>query len=54
MKLECAECGKKDSFGDVKDIQFVKWRIIAWNVATVQPIIRCPECEDKKSKKKEK
>lgn len=52
--VECCECGKKDKFGDAKDVQFAKWRILAWNVKTAEPVVVCNECEYGKPKEKKK
>lgn len=43
--LECCECGKRESFGDAKDIIFAKWKIIAWDVKTADPKCVCDKCE---------
>ena len=44
-RLECLECGKKESFGDTHDISQSKWRILAWNVKTAEPMCVCEKCE---------
>lgn len=43
--LGCMICGKKEQFIDAKDIQVSKWRIMAWNVKTADPIVMCNKCE---------
>lgn len=50
--VECNVCKKRDKFGDAKDIQFARWRIIAWNVKNGEPLVVCPECEYGKPKEK--
>jgi hypothetical protein len=44
-KITCAECGKKGSFGDEKDISHAKWKIIAWRVKESEPLCVCEKCE---------
>jgi hypothetical protein len=54
LTVECLECGKKETFGDAKDLTFAKWRILAWTVPTGEPKAMCPDCEYGKSKPKKK
>jgi len=52
----CSECGKKESFGDAKDITFAHWQILAWNVKSGEPLCCCQNCDYNSSvndKKKE-
>jgi UDP-N-acetylmuramyl tripeptide synthase len=51
-KVNCSECGTKESFGDVKDITYAKWRVIAWALPDNEPVVLCPECEYGKPNKK--
>lgn len=53
-EVECIECGKKETFADIKDITYSHWKILAWNVKTVQPVCVCDKCEYNQSKKKDK
>lgn len=46
-KVECVECDKKESFMDMKDITYSKWKIIAWMLPSGDPRVVCPNCEYK-------
>lgn len=50
--VECIECGKKESFGDIHDISQSRWTILAWMVPSGNPRVVCNECEYGKPKKK--
>jgi len=50
--VECVECGKKEKFGDAKDVSYAKWRILAWVVPSGEPRVVCPDCEYGQPKKK--
>ena len=45
LKCKCIECNKSDTFEDDVDIRRTKWTILAWNVATGEPICLCDKCE---------
>lgn len=52
-KLACVECDKKESFNDMKDISYAKWRILAWQLHNHgEPLVVCPNCEYNQPKKK--
>ena len=51
MQIECFECGKKETFGDAKDILYAKWKVISWKVPSGEPCCVCNECEYNKPKK---
>lgn len=53
-EVSCIVCGKRNSFGDEKDITFSKWKIVAWNVNTSEPKCVCDKCEYKGSVVKDK
>ena len=44
LELQCCECETKKKFVDAKDVTFQKWRIVAWNVSTANPIVACNKC----------
>ena len=44
LELQCCECETKKKFVDAKDVTFQKWRIVAWNVSTANPIVACDKC----------
>ena len=50
----CIECGKKESFGDSKDVTYAKWTILAWIVDKNEPRVVCDQCDYGDSKKKNK
>lgn len=52
IKVECTECGKKETFADAKDITQSKWVIIGWSVPSGEPKCVCDECEYGEPKKK--
>ena len=54
FNIECAECGKKESFGDAKDITFAHWTILAWMVKTGEPVCVCEKCDYDPSNKSQK
>ena len=54
IKVTCIECGKKETFGDSKDITYAKWKILAWIVDTNEPRVVCNGCEYGDAKKKKK
>ena len=54
MKVQCVECGKKESFVDSKDITHARWQIVAWIVESCEPRVVCNECDFGKPKKKKK
>lgn len=43
--VECVGCGKKDNFGNEKDIVQLRWKILGWNIGTNTPICVCDKCE---------
>ena len=45
LQVTCMECGKKESFVDVKDISYAKWHIIRWIMATGEPGCVCKDCD---------
>lgn len=45
FKCKCVVCNKSEMFEDEVDIRHSKWKILAWNVATGEPICLCSECE---------
>lgn len=50
-KVECCECGEKQSFNDTKDISYAKWRVLAWLLHKNEPLVVCPDCEYNQPKK---
>lgn len=52
LKIKCVECNKSELFEDEVDIRHAKWKILAWNVATGDPVCLCDKCEYKPIVKK--
>jgi len=51
-EVVCDGCGKKNSFGDTKDITYAKWRVISWTLPSGNPRCICSTCEYFPRKKK--
>ena len=51
FRVECNVCGKKEVFGDAKDISYAKWKIIAWTLPSGDPKVCCPNCDYGKQRK---
>ena len=50
LEIKCAMCDKTELFTDSKDVSMMKWKIIAWNVATSEPICTCTKCDYNKKR----
>jgi len=43
--IECVVCGKKENFGDDKDVVQSHWKILGWDVGNNIPKCVCDKCE---------
>lgn len=45
FSVECAVCGKKESFLDFKAMQQAHWVALAWEIKENRPVVTCPKCD---------
>ena len=51
-ETECVVCGAKMKFADIRDINQMKWTVLAWIVPSGEPRVVCNKCDYVSPKRK--